>query len=907
MTPQQKHAMAVRLCQSGQHNGAHREAQSNDSPLSSSATPLESSPRNILLVHELLPHYDCSGADLRLYELVRELRAQNHVVTVLARDNRNEARYRPPLEALGAKVFSGDPERLRHLGNDAACSWQLSEVLKNGRFDIAILSHWFWSGISVPEHYLGEIRKHSPSTKILVLSEDRHGERERRSAQLTGFLSDIERGNNFEQREVEIYRRADMVLYVTETDQKRFLELIPDLQTEHLPTIAEAGECGPSFANREGILFLGNFENLANRDALDWLLKNVWTKVRQQEPSLNLYIAGFAAPEGLEARHPGVICLGKVDELGPLFARHRVFAAPIRYGTGIITKNMHALAHGLPVVTTSVGAEGMQLLHNTHSLIADTPEDFVSAILRLNRDESLWQKTSIDGRNYIRSKFSLDNLQSQIRKIITRTDTLRARSFDPHSCWSYREVETVFPEVLHQKPVHYRNMLRTLGYWRLGRRHLDARQPSEALTQFRHVFTFIRGRLPASVFHYALLDDMARCYRALHDEKAASRCEIEKQNCIWSWETKASPSINGNRHKKKSKNRSPEISVVLPTYNRSGILRVCLAALAFQSLPVHRWEVVVVDDGSTDSTESFVRNSLFPFRLKYLRQTNRGTGAARRSGVEAACSEFLLLCNDDTIASSNLLVEHLHIHRKFPRKKRAVLGEFRPSEDVAQRALSLFVNTSPFLFPQRILKEGQLYDQAYFVTCNLSVRRDAILDVGNFDSAFRVAEDTELGTRLAERGFRVYYHPAALAWHEHSQFTIQDLTRRARIYGETNWLLFQKHPKLLGSGAGPFGKLTPEDEFRMQSQLDQYRSAVTSGVTALEALDQIDFRLFFLEQNNGHKQAEEVMQHLGQLVPMIYWHFLFERFLEKWREARSKNTSSLSIQPEQFPAIISEM
>src|SRR5262249_37199591 len=153
------------------------------------------------------------------------------------------------------------------------------EVLEREKFDIAILSHWFWSGISVPEHYLDEIRRLSPKTRVLVLSEDRHGERERRSAQLSGFLSDIERGNNFEQRETEIYEQADLVLYVTETYHKRFIELVPGLAAEHLPTIAETVDSSapnPSFAEREGVLFLGNFDNLANRDALDWMLKEVW-------------------------------------------------------------------------------------------------------------------------------------------------------------------------------------------------------------------------------------------------------------------------------------------------------------------------------------------------------------------------------------------------------------------------------------------------------------------------------------------------------------------------------------------------------------------------------------------------------------------------------------------------------
>jgi len=870
---------------------ADRRAQQSTGVRTEPAATAPVRPRHLALFHEILPHYDCSGADLRLYELLRELRVLGHRVTLIARDSRNEEKYRPPLEALGVKVYAGDPCRLRHTGYDNPSTWDLTEVLAKEKFDIAILSHWFWCGISVPEHYLDEIRSHSPATRILVLSEDRHGERERRSAQLTGFLSDIERGNNFEQREKEIYQRADLVLYVTETDQRRFFELVPGLATEHLPTIAESASPGPPFAEREGILFLGNFENLANRDALDWVLQNVWPRLRKQDARLRLYIAGHAAPTDLEKQHPGVISLGRVDDLGPLFDRHRVFAAPIRYGTGIITKNMHSISHGLPVVTTTVGAEGMQLVHNQHALIADSPEQFAAAILRLYRDESAWTAIATQGRQFVRARFCLENLRAQIQKIIAAAIALRPHPPQPGYRWSYRQVEDAVPAVLTQEPPHYRPMLRTLAYWQLGRQHLDAGNPAEALCQFRHTFTFIRGRLPSSAFHSALIDDMARAYRALGDTAMAVRCEKEKTHCIWPWPTKAPAEPSRSKAQKPAVAAPPELSVVLPTYNRANILRVCLAALAFQSLPARRWEVVVVDDGSSDQTESMCADSPLPFSLRYLRQPNQGTGAARRTGVEHARGDYLLLCNDDTIASSNLLVEHLAFHRSKPRESWAVLGEFRYSEDVGRRALSLFVNTSVFFFPQGALKPGQICDQAYFVTCNLSVSRQAVLDAGNFDPAFRVAEDTELGTRLARKNIRVIYHPAAKAWHEHATFTSADLLRRAKAYGAADWDLFQKHPHLLGTGAGPFGLLTDADRRRKQTQLNDFRVAVANGLAALEALDTMDFRLLFRDTKNGPETAKDLIGQVGKIVPMIYWHYLFETFLQKWDEQERSSHS----------------
>ena len=878
------------------------EAQEHATP----AATADDLPKNILLIHEILPHHDCSGADLRLYELVRELRAQHHAVTFLARDNRDEDRYRPAIEALGARVFAGDPERLRHTGCDQLPSWELRDVLKRGQFDMAILSHWFWSGISVAEQYIDELRRYSPATRILVLSEDRHGERERRLSKLTGHLSDSERANDFEQRETEIYSRADLVLYVTETDQQRFLELVPGLATEHLPTISEAASAGPEFTARSGVLFLGNFENLANQDALAWLLENVWPLVRRAEPALNLYIAGHAAPEGLDKRYAGVNCIGKIPKLDEQFDLRRVFVAPIRYGTGIITKNMHALAHGLPVVTTTVGAEGLQLQNEIHGMIADDPADFAAAVVRLHRDAVLWEKIAAEGRKYIHEKFSLANLQSQIRKIVQRACAIRPRKPEAQETWSYRLVEASSPWVLTQEPAHYRPMLRSLAYWQFGKQLLNAGKVKQAVEQFRHIFTTVRGPLPVSVFHNALLDDLEKAYTALGDMEAAQRCATERQKCVWMWKTKLVDNISKPNRAKVATDAqttsAPEISVVLPTYNRSSVLRLCLAALAFASLPAKRWEVVVVDDGSTDDTKARCRNAAYPFKLNYLYQKNRGAGAARREGVEAATGEFLLLCNDDTIASSNLLVEHLQAHRDHRGKQVAVLGAFRHSDDVGKRALSVFVNTSAFFFPQRTLKADQFYDQAHFVTCNISVRRDAVLAAGNFDAQFRVAEDTELGTRLVQHGLKVVYRPGAVAWHEHAGFTSRDLLRRAQNYGSTNWDLFAKHPQLLGVGDGPFGRLAPEDRARIQEEISRCRGAVANSLRALEALDAFDFRQIFKDQEHGSENAEDLLRKLNQIVPMVYWHYLFESFLERWQQAQPAFDAAVSDSQPQLQA-----
>ena len=863
---------------------ARREQQiAEASPIASSINMVAQ--QNVLLVHEIVPHYDCSGADLRIFELVRELRRDGHNVTFLARQDREREKYAPALQALGAKVIAGDPDRLKHVGEDTATAWNLREVLQEGEFHTAILCHWYWNAISLSEHYLDEIRRWSPQTCVMVLSEDRHGERERRAFPLSNHISDLERGEDLEQREVEAYQQADLVLYVSEVDHRHYRKLLPDIRAEHLPTIAEAGKTGPGFHEREGVLFLGNFENLANRDGLRWLVQEVWPRVQKQEPNLKLYVAGNSlAPEHCP-QGKNIVLLGKVAELGDAFAARRVFAGAIRFGTGIITKNMLSMAHGLPVVTTTVGAEGLQLANEEHALIADTPEAFAASILRLHREESLWNTLSRQGRDYIAANYNQEKLRKQLRHILSLAATLPRKSFDPAHQWSYRQVETVMPEALTQRPSRYRPQLSTLGYWQIGHELLEQGKHAEALAQFRHVFATLRGEIPATVYHIRLLDDMAGCYGALRREEEAARCREEAQRLAKFAEASFARLSEGGKPAPHLAEKDPHLSVIIPAYNRKQTLQLALAALSFQTLPASRYEVLVIDDGSTDGTEAMCRTKVFSFgEIRYLRQANGGAGAARRAGVEAARGKILLLMNDDTIASPTLLAEHLAVHLRNPRERWAILGSFTPTEECNRHALSLWLQRSTFLFPQNALHPGQLCDAAYFITCNLSVPRRAVVDAGSFDPAFRVGEDTELGIRLAAKGYRVKYHPVAHAWHEHPQVTTEDLLRRARTYGPVHVALFEKHPQLVQSGNTPFGKLTTDDYVRMELEVRDKRAAVESALSGLRALDQLDLFELIRKKLLNDEQLRGLLGQVAQLVPIVYWTTLFESFLEAGAE-----------------------
>ena len=131
------------------------------------------------------------------------------------------------------------------------------------------------------------------------------------------------------------------------------------------------GHQGDPLDLRSGTIFLANFDNPANRDAVDWMLADIWPRIRAQLPSAELLLVGNNLPSGLGVGQNGVMRVGFVADLDPVFANCRVAVSPVRFGTGIKTKNLSALSHGVPLVTTTVGADGIHLHHDETALIAD--------------------------------------------------------------------------------------------------------------------------------------------------------------------------------------------------------------------------------------------------------------------------------------------------------------------------------------------------------------------------------------------------------------------------------------------------------------------------------------------------------------------------------------------------------
>lgn len=238
-----------------------------------------------------------------------------------------------------------------------------------------------------------------------------------------------------------------------------------------------------------------------------------------------------------------------------------------------------------------------------------------------------------------------------------------------------------------------------------------------------------------------------------------------------------------------------KLSVVMPTYNRSALLARALRGLLLeQTAPASDYEVVVVDDGSTDVTAQVVAQVGAPEeRLRYFRQENRGPAAARNLGVREAGGDIILFAGDDCLPDERLIEEHLRAHVD---RDVGVVGHVAWHPELELTPLMMFLDQGA-QFGFHYIRDPENAGPWVFYTANCSVRRHWIEQVGGFDEQFRYAayEDIELAYRMHQRGLRIIYHKPALTYHHHAP-TLEGHMRRQRLCGRAAVLFWRKHPEL---------------------------------------------------------------------------------------------------------------
>lgn len=243
-------------------------------------------------------------------------------------------------------------------------------------------------------------------------------------------------------------------------------------------------------------------------------------------------------------------------------------------------------------------------------------------------------------------------------------------------------------------------------------------------------------------------------------------------------------------------------TVIVPSYNRREALALALAAWELQQPRELDFEVIVIDDGSTDGTVEMLADYRSDrFALRFDRQPNSGPSEARNRGLGMARGDFVVIVGDDIEPEPDFLAEHLQGHLELADPGSAILGLTEWARDLPQSAtMRHIVGPGAQQFSYFYFEDGAEYDFRHLYTSNISLRRGLLLrerEAFSSELSGRIYayEDTELGYRLARRGLKIVYRQAALAWHHHA-YEARGFFRRQQRVGEAASVLYSMLPQL---------------------------------------------------------------------------------------------------------------
>ncbi len=391
----------------------------------------------VLVLTPYVPYPPISGGQTRVWHLAKEL-SKNHSVDLAAfAENEQELARRADLEHVFGQVRlvrRHSETRIRNLwrgfparAHETAClrmESALKELLGGGSYDVLQIEY------TEMAHYSDVARG---LAKVALTEHDLAFESARRWAATEGRGWGRLRGQLEAARmlayEIGYCERADCVITVSERDAEVLRGYAPRARIASVCTGVAVSDIHlrANVPQSPSLLFLGYMRHRPNPQALVFFWRRVLPLVARERPEVHLRVVGEGCEWGMEQYQPGayqelarderVTVVGPVQDLEGEFARNRIMVAPVLSGSGVRVKILTALAAGIPVVSTTLGVEGLLGEPGRHYLIGDSPEEFADCTLRLLRDDDLCRQLATEGRRLVEEHYDWRVIARQLEQV----------------------------------------------------------------------------------------------------------------------------------------------------------------------------------------------------------------------------------------------------------------------------------------------------------------------------------------------------------------------------------------------------------------------------------------------------------------------------------------------------------
>ena len=389
---------------------AHREWLASQQP--PSATPqalLKARERvhgqRILLIDDRVPHESGGFGDPRALAIVWSLVGLGHSVTMFLTAAEDED---------WSRIYEELPRRVEVLRGYLARDLRHYLHERADLFDIIIVSRSH--NMKMLRAKLGEPRTWAPRARVIYDAEAITAMRDVQRRRLLGENIRDAEVKRLLSAELGLARGVDTVFAVSSEEARQFEAITPG----RVHVVAHGLDVAPTtrpFHARSGVLFVGAFHELSpNADAVLWFLNQVWPTLRARLGNEAQFVVAGPNPPPEVMAHAGdsVRVLGAVTDLRAFYDEARVFVAPTRFTSGIPIKVIHAAAHGVPAVVTSILARQLGWESGRELIATDAAQDFVAAVVALYRDENLWTQVRLAALGRVRDDYSMRALSMSI-------------------------------------------------------------------------------------------------------------------------------------------------------------------------------------------------------------------------------------------------------------------------------------------------------------------------------------------------------------------------------------------------------------------------------------------------------------------------------------------------------------
>ncbi len=361
--------------------------------------------KRILVIDHHLPMPDRDSGSVRMFQILTILHRLGHRVTFVPDNAANIPPYADELQKRGVKIVCHPHVRT------------VREFLERegAKFDVVVLSRCDFA-----QKYMNDVRIHAPQSRIIFDTVDLHFVRTSREAEVMQDSQIHLDARAIEAREYELIDQADETWVVSEYEQQLLRSERPDKSIEVVSNIVDIPGSTTPFSLRRDFLFIGSFQHTPNIDAVLFFLREIYPLVQARLTDAIFFVIGDKVPpEVISLANEKVIFTGYQPDVRSYFDNVKLTIAPLRWGAGVKGKINQSMAFGVPVVSTSVGAEGMALTDRQNILIADKAEDFARALIELYESEELWEQISRNGIEKTKATYSVEVATKQLSHLLS--------------------------------------------------------------------------------------------------------------------------------------------------------------------------------------------------------------------------------------------------------------------------------------------------------------------------------------------------------------------------------------------------------------------------------------------------------------------------------------------------------